>query len=490
MAAFVPAGSFSIWLLIVNFNFSFSIGLQLRADDFQIPQQRQALFVSRQAMTNLYELKIAMTSQSKYNYENMKNLHILIFFLILSFTVLFANQTYGQPPKSKRKIADTIPSPRLKVLANEISSNNKNALLVFWDEMKGKVPLIEEIPGNDKLKQVTFLCRGGDEMNGIILIGPFPQSIRQKKLLHLANSDVWYLTAQLPAASRFSYFFGLNGRKIIDKLNPNTYESDNLVEMQGAPTQLWIQTQPNVSKGTLKELHITSKILEEDRLVSVYLPANYSAERKYNLLVTFDGEEYKNIIPLPIILDNLIANKKINPTIAIFIDSKNQKARFRELTCDSTFADFIAKELIPHAYENYHITKEPGQTIITGSSLGGLAAAYTAFRYPNIFGNVLSQSGSFWYYPGWIQDEEKETDEFGWFTHKIANSPKLPIKFYIEVGLFETDRYTNQLMENRRLRDVLEAKNYTVIYSEYAGGHEYLNWRGSIADALIALRGK
>jgi len=56
--------------------------------------------------------------------------------------------------------------------------------------------------------------------------------------------------------------------------------------------------------------------------------------------------------------------------------------------------------------------------------------------------------------------------------------------------LFETDRYTNQLLENRRLRDVLQAKSYKVIYSEYAGGHEYLNWRGSIADALIALIGK
>jgi hypothetical protein len=48
MAAFVQAGRFSIWLLVVNFNFSFSIGLQFRADVFQIPQQRQALPVESQ----------------------------------------------------------------------------------------------------------------------------------------------------------------------------------------------------------------------------------------------------------------------------------------------------------------------------------------------------------------------------------------------------------------------------------------------------------
>ncbi|MBI3718112.1 MAG: hypothetical protein HY252_05905 [Sphingobacteriales bacterium] len=43
MAAVVRAGRFSIWLLVVNFNFSFLMGLQFRAEVFQIPQQRQAL---------------------------------------------------------------------------------------------------------------------------------------------------------------------------------------------------------------------------------------------------------------------------------------------------------------------------------------------------------------------------------------------------------------------------------------------------------------
>ena len=37
--ASVTGRRFSIWLLVVNFNFSFSIGLQFRADEFQIPQQ-------------------------------------------------------------------------------------------------------------------------------------------------------------------------------------------------------------------------------------------------------------------------------------------------------------------------------------------------------------------------------------------------------------------------------------------------------------------
>lgn len=114
-----------------------------------------------------------------------------------------------------------------------------------------------------------------------------------------------------------------------------------------------------------------------------------------------------------------------------------------------------------------------------GVSLGGLASTYIGYKNPNIFGNVLSQSGSYRY------DDQ-------WLTKKFEESERLPIKFYLNAGLLEDAPYDTEpiMMEViNNMRDLLIKKGYEVSYENFPSGHDYLSWGETLGTGLIELIG-
>jgi len=70
---------------------------------------------------------------------------------------------------------------------------------------------------------------------------------------------------------------------------------------------------------------------------------------------------------------------------------------------------------------------------------------------------------------------------------RIVSTERLPIRSSSETGRFEIQA---QVFDHHRIRDVLEAKGYRVIYRNTMGAMNYFNWRGTFGDALISLLGK
>jgi enterochelin esterase-like enzyme len=275
-----------------------------------------------------------------------------------------------------------------------------------------------------------------------------------------------------------------------DPLNPNRYVTpmdpevpgstqyiDSVVELPDAPAQPFVNPRSGTPKGQVDLVRYESKRLKNTRRLWVYTPPAYKkTHQRYGLLVLFDGWQYNGSIPTPTILDNMIADGQIPPLVAVLVD---QVDRFKELAQNPVFSDFISDELMPWVRENYDVTKSPNRTIIGGLSLGGLAAAYTAMRHPEVFGNVLSQSGSFQLIPEGTKQ----------LIRQFVETPKLPINFYLEAGLLETGDSPSLLHSNRNFRDVLEAKGYIVTYSEFNGRHDAICWRGSLSKGLISILG-
>jgi enterochelin esterase family protein len=245
---------------------------------------------------------------------------------------------------------------------------------------------------------------------------------------------------------------------------------------------------PSSPKGKVDTFSIDDKQYSRKRKILIYTPPGYDpkAAEPYRLLISFDGEDYVKDIPAPTILDNLVAAGKIYPAVHVMVD--NSDDRLGDLANHQKFADFIANELLPWVQKNYRVTKEANKTVLFGYSAGGLAATYVAFRHPNLFGNVLSQSGAFW------RGNEGASSPSQWLTDQFQNSPKTNVRFYIEVGDRETIKNASEwsmIETNRHLRDVLKSKGNEVAYLEAPNSvHNPEHWRAQLAAGLIYLVGK
>jgi len=410
------------------------------------------------------------------------------------------------PQKCPGQESEQILSPKMAALAKNVSAGRMDVVEKFWKEFKGKAPLIEKIEGDDQHLLVTFIWRG--DAKRVVLHGGLPAAELFKPLTRLRGSDVWYRTERLHRKSRVSYGFRINApaenpktiQEIVTSMAMSSPQPDpenprriftvfSVLELPDAPAQPWITARKNVKKGVLKPHKVHSKILGKIRDISVYVPPVSPKDGFYHLLVLFDGEGHvmPEILPTPTILDNLIASKKIPPTVAVFVNGG--ESRNRDMAFSSGFTDFVATELVPWVRKKYRITTNPAKCVIGGMSLAGHGAAYCGFRHSEVFGNVLSQSGSFGISPGFALKFPEYDTETGWLTKKFAKSPKRKLRFYLEIGLFERFYEVNSVLENRRFRDVLTAKGYPIVYSEFYGGHDVLCLRGSLADGLIALLG-
>ncbi len=392
-------------------------------------------------------------------------------------------------------------SPRLTALTDRAA--NPKAEAEFWDEIGMHAPLVETIAEDRNLRRVTLLWRGSNDTTRVAVLGGLPGANLIKPMMRLGVTDVWYLTEIHSSKARFQYAFQVNGPEIMpmeyapmmkafaenpprrDPANARVYGGWSYVELPDAPPQPWITKQANVPEGRRREEKFKSRTLNDEYPLSIYTPAGYEKEhRKCWLMIAFDG----GFQMMDVTLDNLLAAGKIPPIVVVGVRNIKSLPRKQALDCSDEFAKFLADELVPWARKTYGVYDDSSHTIIGGSSLGGKMATYCGLKYSGIFGKVLSQSGSF------LTAAKQESPTAVWngeppgmLTALFLENPRLPLEFYIEVGRYETTLAFSPLLETRRLRDVLRGKGYRVTYSEYDGGHNEVCWRGSFADAVMAL---
>ncbi len=389
-------------------------------------------------------------------------------------------------------------SPRLRQLQSAIERGQSQAIPEFWAEVSGKCPLVEPLSDEPSQRLVTFLWRD-DAATEQVEVRGVPDDPSCNHFGRLPESDVWYKSVRLPSDSRFIYVLIVRRRIAhsedgealregtlvetypLDPLNPLVFNAGSVLELPDAPRDMWHVAREKVPRGRVERHRIESKRLGETRSIRVYVSSRQGDPSMATALAVFlDGEDSEDLMSLPTVCDNLVADGKISPLVAVLVDSHG--TRGKDLNFNDSFIDFLADELIPWVSKHCGAHFQPDRTVIGGLSLGGLAATYAGCQRPDTFRNVLSQSGAFWR----RRPDRSDLPE-GWLPGEIAKGSSPKVRFYLEVGRFESP---SMVENNRRMRDVLIAKGCKVHYSEYHGGHDHVNWRVSVGKGLIALLGE
>ena len=399
------------------------------------------------------------------------------------------------------------PSTRLARLTRDLQGGQRDALESFWREVAGGGPLVQEIPGNDRDVDVTFLWREIYDTRNVLLV--WCPRTEDCYMSRLPGTDVWYKTVRLRRGTRVGYDISPNDReedrwatRQLDPLNPRRTPDDptypffatSVLDLPGAPDEQWA-LRPPVRRGLIQERTIKSALLRNpvfgnERPIWIYTPPGYNPSAgPYPLLVLLDGAAYvsNRFGNAPATLDNLIHDGRIRPAIVVF-DPGNRGGGPVGV---ASYGEALVKELIPMMRASYPISSKSEDTLIGGFSAGGVAAAGIALSHSDVFGNVLSQSGAF---RARLPDAEEPNST----AQAFLAAPRKPIRFYLGAGLYDNVPGANlpvhdlvldetNLIGNRHLRDVLRAKGYDVTYREVGGGHEWVHWRAMLADGLMTL---
>ena len=143
----------------------------------------------------------------------------------------------------------------------------------------------------------------------------------------------------------------------------------------------------------------------------------------------------------------------------------------------NVYVQFIVETLKPYIDNNYRTLPEAKNTVLGGSSLGGLISIYGVCAYPQIFGKVLNFSPAYWINENdlnsYIQNQTIDLS-----THKI----------YTVAGKNESPTITTEinLIQDKLLNKNLPL-NRSLIKIDADGTHSEAYWKREFGAAYLWL---
>ncbi|MCC4237197.1 vanchrobactin esterase VabH [Vibrio anguillarum] len=418
------------------------------------------------------------------------------------------------------------------VLARFIQEGGSIGDEPWWAHVQSiGMPYVIEI--NGEYAKVLFLWRGPEpsvaanqaiyvDINGVT----DHHSFSMAKFTHIDNTDVWFYIDSVKPSWRGGYSFIPVPEALMQPSYQGSYDAmryqhrqwlrsifplscaDPLAQndlskcewgraktpchMPKALTQTeWLgfdSAQGQCFKSADSTFTWRSTLLGTSREIWLYSTAQRPTSEPLPLVLMLDGRFWSQSMPVYEALSQATHSGKLPAALYVLIDEISAQQRSDDLSCNPLFWQAVMEELLPSINERVRVTRDADQTVIVGQSLGGLAAMYAALHWPQRFGSVVCQSGSFWWpdfsivKPPSEYCPPKSDSRLSKMSQEVhqglgANSR---LALFLEVGSGEDI----MIDLSRDLYQQLASQQHRIQFRLFDGGHDRLCWRGGIIDGL------
>ena len=226
-----------------------------------------------------------------------------------------------------------------------------------------------------------------------------------------ADDGTWSVKTEVLKPDLYEYYFNIDGFRSIDTgtnaPKPQRQVNTSLILVPGS-----ILDTRNVPHGDLRLVTLHSKALKSERQMYVYTPPGYTDSSK-PLPVLYLYHGFGDTVGswvaqgrAPQILDNLLAERKIEPMIVVIPDTETdvpdaiaentlgadlRKTFFPD---NAVAADReLVEDLIPYMKKHYRVRDTGDGRAIAGLSQGGYQALVSGLSHLGTFGWVATFSG-------------------------------------------------------------------------------------------------
>jgi enterochelin esterase-like enzyme len=219
------------------------------------------------------------------------------------------------------------------------------------------------------------------------------------------------------------------------------------------------------------DIRISSDALGYDLQYRVYVPERAQPDARMPVIFVADGSWYIRPLQMPLTMDRLIDDGRIEPVVAVFVDARDPddlavNRRYEQFYCNLDYLRFYTEELIPAIEAAYPVQRTREGRAVLGLSFGGLNAACFGILGWETFSEIGMHSPALHPVRTIVPTYEK--------------FERLPLRIFLSTGWPD-----DNTAKNRGFAKVLKQKGYDMKFVQTRAGHDWRNWKPLIDDVLL-----